>query len=606
MSYRRRKEIHSGAAAGVGETSTSEENNAKLMSPVALESTFFETSFESASPNIDNGKKWDREDVKKQDVDGYLPLHRACMSRDKNEDIEKLINLYPAGLGVKSNYGLTPFGWDYENSPGGFFTEFIKYVVNQSNEVERERTLDHCKNYVPMDILKIGFLENRDSPNLIQWLNHMLCRKSVVAIMVLELYLHVIWICIFVSTSRIYFNDSGRDLSWRINVLIAVAVVFLFEEAYQMRQFYKTGSLLHYWLDCWNWIDISTCIMVILSAVGFQNEDPDDINKRMLMTAVCLQSILFLSYLKKTFFPFSKFVSGVIKIIWATLPFLVVSMVTLFTFCFMYFIQDQDMSSPGGRLLQAANPSRVSLLTSYETVMDKFAGGAGSNSSILDFFFGTIVIIVLLNVLIAVVSSEWETAVAEANASFWRYRLDLILDKTRGWRNNDYPNKVKFQCGGDDLDELFINSNTVGTTTEELINKLSVMRKKKGLPHCVILLVKCFGFVVLGFFTFGVLWPKFFRQILFTPSTPKETDEIEASIETLGKDIEKYKNEVRELVSQTVSAQNEFTESIGSSALKKMETLEQEIAEYRKEVGELSQKVSTQNDLLEQLVKKLS
>lgn len=34
--------------------------------------------------------------------------------------------------------------------------------------------------------------------------------------------------------------------------------------------------------------------------------------------------------------------------------------------------------------------------------------------------------------MIAVVTEAWEDSTAEANRSFWRYRLELILEKTRG------------------------------------------------------------------------------------------------------------------------------------------------------------------------------
>jgi len=318
--------------------------------------------------------------------------------------------------------------------------------------------------------------------------------------------------------------------------------------------------------------------MVILSAVKLENDDPVDFDVRIIMATGCLQSLSFLSYLKKTFFPFSKFVSGIVKIIWAVLPFVVVSGVTLFTFGFMYFVQDKGKQMEAEEL--ASQPTNLTseelasqptnLTSSFETVVDAVAGGVEETSSGLDYFFGIIVLVVLLNVVIAVVSEEWEHAVAEANASFWRYRLDLIIEKTRGWSEDSKFRKNIREMGRTDLDNFFINHNsdTVGLTLEDFVTKLALKSKKDTLK-CIILLLKCFVYIALGFFTCGFFWPLFIRQMLFTPSNPLD----------------------------------HVAESKGSSAADReldRETFEREMAEYRKEVSEL---LSAQNVLLEQLLK---
>eukprot|EP00984_Skeletonema_dohrnii_P027898 scaffold17605_cov124-Skeletonema_dohrnii-CCMP3373.AAC.2 len=559
------------------------------------------------------------ESLKVGTLDGKLPLHLACHDRNQPfEVIEYLIDAYPEGLRMKEkSSGKSPFGWDYEASCGGHFTNFITFLVKEQRdspksfrdrieeednlkrdvlqlnrsstkdidieEEEKEEktgvlrrtitsTLIHCKNYVPLDVLRIGFLdkENLESKGFIQWLNEMVCRRVVVFMLVFEFYFHMAWIYTFVSASYFYFDElSDQSGGWRPTALFVFAAMFLMGEMNQMRQFHSTGSFLHYWLAFWNWIDILTCIMVVLSAVKLQNDDPVDIDVRIIMATGCLQSLSFLSYLKKTFFPFSKFVSGIVKIIWAVLPFVVVSTVTLFTFCFMYFVQDKGKQMEAGEL--ASQPTN--LTSSFETVVDAVAGGAEETSSGLDYFFGIIVLVVLLNVVIAVVSEEWEHAVAEANASFWRYRLDLIIEKTRGWSEDSKFRKNIREMGRTDLDNFFINHNsdTVGLTLEDFVTKL-VLKSKKDTLKCIILLLKCFVYIVLGFFTCGFFWPLFIRQMLFTPSNPLD----------------------------------HVAESKGSSAAGSeldRETFEREMAEYRKEVSEL---LSAQNILLEQLLKKES
>eukprot|EP00970_Alexandrium_tamarense_P011982 scaffold2667_cov196-Alexandrium_tamarense.AAC.3 len=91
---------------------------------------------------------------------------------------------------------------------------------------------------------------------------------------------------------------------------------------------------------------------------------------------------------------------------------------------------------------------------------------------------------------------------------------------------------------------FYIDSDTIGTTMDELKGKLSMAYRESNtlvfseytcciglkalltqhLIICVrfiyansLVAAKSLFFVVLGFPTFVILWPKFFRQILFTP-----------------------------------------------------------------------------------------
>mmetsp|Transcript_6925 Transcript_6925/g.11560 ORF Transcript_6925/g.11560 Transcript_6925/m.11560 type:complete len:583 (+) Transcript_6925:330-2078(+) len=543
--------------------------------------------------------------VKTKDQDGCLPLHHACMNGQSIGVIEALIEAYPVGLGVRNNVGKSPFGWDYGETPGGFFSKFINSVVEsrgyedinkKPTAIDRRnqisRLLGHCKNYVPLDILKLGYLskKNLESKEFVRWLNEMPCRKSVVFFVVLEFYLHIVWIATFVSTSYMYFEFPDQALDWRPTALIVFAAIFLLQEIYQVSRFYKTNALLAYWLDLWNWVDLTSGMLMISSAVKFLHDDRSENTTRIIMATGCFQSLLFLSYLKKTFFPFSKFVNGVIKIVWAVVPFLVVSFVTLFTFSFMYFIQYQHNHNIS---ILEAEPSHATMLSSFQTVLMGFTGDTTTYESVLDYLYGIIVVIILLNVIIAVVSEEWEDAVAEANAAFWNYRLDLILEKTRGididYSNPAYQRLRKFRRNlGRDLDNLFLNSDTVGTTTEEMKKKLALAYTENDSIFCIKLILKSVVLILLGFPTCGMLWPKFFRQMLFTPPTPRDDPGLLA--EDIGRETKRM-----------------ATDDSGISAAgSEEEILERDIAEYRREVRELSQQLNAQNALLEQLLTKIS
>lgn len=588
---------------------------------------------------------------------GYSILHHACIKKRRSFSLIKdLIRMCPEALCKKSKTnGRTPFGWDYKESRGGHFKEFIQHLItawgslpqvdagkedpddrpqvdvenlNQGSlSVEEDshqyhRIITHCKDFVPLDILEIGFLNEMtlEKRCFRRWLNGILCSRSMIFVMVFKFYCHIAWIYTFANASYLYYveSDAKLGLGWRPTALIFFAVHFLWSEIAQFTRYYFTGASLYYCTDLWNWLDLVTSVMVIVSAVRFRDED-SDIAGRLLMTTGCLQSLLFLSYLKKTFYSFSKFVSGVIRIVWAVIPFLVVSGVTLFTYSFMYFVQEQDQNKNISGLENktadivpledaAVDESFASLLPSFQTVFEKFAGGAKESLSALDFFFGIIVVIVLLNVIIAVVSDEWAKADEEANASFWKYRLDLIIDETRGLRfflrkyssvyyrfiyfmrmigdligiPRDIPSRetlldmtLDFNAYNSGshyyLDDTFLNEKTTGTTMEDFKKELAVQIKERGLVAGTKLFMECFLFFVLGFPTMGLLWPKFMREILFT------SEEMEREI---------------------------MTAKEGGS-LSKTE-LDESLAEYKKTVSELSQKVSAQNDLLEQLLKKVS
>ena len=147
------------------------------------------------------------------------------------------------------------------------------------------------------------------------------------------------------------------------------------------------------------------------------------------------------------------------------------------------------------------------------------------------------------------------------------------------------------------LDIIFIDQKTVGTTWEEFKFKLklAVKNKEVGIFACIKLLVECFLFFVLGFPTFGLLWPKFIRQMIFTSSKPKESSDTDSE----GK-REMFEREIANEVSKL--SKTVIDESLAEYKKDQNESL----AEYKKTVSELSQKVSAQNDLLEQLLKKVS
>ena len=88
------------------------------------------------------------------------------------------------------------------------------------------------------------------------------------------------------------------------------------------------------------------------------------------------------------------------------MPFIVISVITLFAFAYMYYVQAKDSDSyPYDPIPHNSPNPYASLEESFKTVFSPFAGGPlGESESVLDFLFGISIIIILLNVVIAVVS----------------------------------------------------------------------------------------------------------------------------------------------------------------------------------------------------------
>ena len=590
------------------------------------------------------------------------PLHLACKKNDFKM-MEALIFAYPDALSAKNEKGNSPFELDCKGSHGLQFTEFIRSLSslqektnNEDKSSERtrckryERVLINCKNHVPLDVLRVGFLDKQtlESKNFLQWLNRQVCGRRVVFMMVLDLYVQIVWIYSIVSASKKYY-ERRQPVDWQPIVLIACSSLFLMEEISELTRLSVTGTVLHYFLDWWNLLDISTSVMVILSAVELMDEYSEI--SGLLMVTAFLQSLFLLSYLKKTFFPFSKFVSGVVKIMLALVPFLVVNTLALFTFSFMYFVKGHEFEEQTIDYPMEKVNSFASKTSSFHTVFGRVAGGAEGTSNSLDYVFGVIIIIILLNVVIAVVSDEWAKAVEEANSSFWSYRLDIVIEKTRG---NDYleslirgrlvrfvNSRLRSLVNGTGilrlygihmrrqsrdwetffedlgttswskhLDEIFIDDNTAGTTIEEFRTALAIHHREEGTLACFKLLIQSFTLILLGFLTFGLLWPKFVVEIIFTSSNgEKFTDEVEfTGGEQEADDKGSFLNRREEVDFKGLSASNNERglEKLAIEMAEYRKEVSESLAEYKREVVELSKKVSTQNDLLEQLLKKVS
>lgn len=198
------------------------------------------------------------------------------------------------------------------------------------------------------------------------------------------------------------------------------------------------------------------------------------------------------------------------QIIWVLTPFLVVSFLLLGAFAFGYHVQGRKEYN--------------SLGTSFLGIFSLFVGADQEVHSILDIVFGSLIIIVLLNVLIAVVGQAWDDVTKNSKEVYWRYRLRFILEVTRGDKSEDqFCNHMNIFGLRDFLDKDWTSKNLkqyLGLTTyhkeQRGLYENPTWETRDNLLEVLATLLILFYFTLLGFVSFGLLWPMFVLEFLFT------------------------------------------------------------------------------------------
>jgi hypothetical protein len=96
------------------------------------------------------------------------------------------------------------------------------------------------------------------------------------------------------------------------------------------------------------------------------------------------------------------------------LPFAIVTLIVLVAFSFMYYIQ--NFGDEGYETFKDA----------FYSIFTQFFGGPEGATGPLDLIFGILSVVILLNVVIAIVSTSWENAVDTSLILLCKYRLELL------------------------------------------------------------------------------------------------------------------------------------------------------------------------------------
>ena len=211
-----------------------------------------------------------------------------------------------------------------------------------------------------------------------------------------------------------------------------------------------------------------------------------------------------------------------------------ISTITLFGFAYLYYVQFNAVVYDLDK-----KENFESLEKAFYTVFDIFVGVPYTIEHPLDILLAIIVILVLLNVVIAIVSEAWQNSAKEARRAFWDFRVTADQDIA-----------PVIECSE------FFSSWTL-TYLKSYI-KWELPRKP---VLALFTFLKLGIFVVLGFFSFGVCWPMFFRELLFTDLSAAGASE---SIEdhTLQDQVDELKKQVADLANTNKEQMNEIQKQV--------------------------------------------
>lgn len=280
------------------------------------------------------------EGIKMVAFDNSTPLHMAARGGCSLRVIKLLFDAYPEAAGHKDSIrDYTPF----ENGSSDLFPKFLNYYLQQTIGSKRLQRLnfEKCRTHVqPLDIFRDGLINNSHLSVCLDHLNKMSCKRDLVFFLMMELYLHLLQIWFFIHASDLYIQNSNNAVDFsagsdnekftiiikRSSIgLITVASMFLLIEMSQLfTNFRGNVNFSDYVMNLWNWIELTAVSLAMASGILMLIKDPtndsgdyNDLSEptqRLFMSTGVFILMFFISYLKKTLFPFARFVTGVVAV----------------------------------------------------------------------------------------------------------------------------------------------------------------------------------------------------------------------------------------------------------------------------------------------------
>ena len=240
----------------------------------------------------------------------------------------------------------------------------------------------------------------------------------------------------------------------------------------------------------------------------------------------------------------------------------------------MYYIQ-------GSKVYSTTSPNNdPSFEAAFFYVFTGFAGGLDEVDSYLDVVFALVLIIVLLNVVIAIVSSSWRTAENDSFISFCKHRVELIQMAAIDEKiQTKYPFLKGISCVEcldsewwiDRFDERWISWEKAFREGSTRHTDGSI-KSSKAFYRVTLHIVKAaalFGYGVLGLVSIGILWPTRIRKRLF--EIRRDTNTSGMSVQHVAKETKTISSDVASLhtkLDQQIERIDRFESTLNSMSAK--------------------------------------
>lgn len=429
-------------------------------------------------------------------------------------------------------------------------------------------------------------------------LNEKIVQRLPTFLLIFDLIMYVILIIVFYITSQNHIK--GEYIEYRVlylSLLVIGATWFLLRELVQIVSLCLLGSVSSWVYDPYNWLDVAVIVLIYyFSIVMFKNGEPSETDTFRDIAAFT-QFILWiavLSFLRTTLVDFAIFVGGVIYVIRRLVAFFIAVIVFMFMFAQMfYFIYMKSEicmkcyeDCRKGELCEAPFPHchyLNSLIKVFTMMMGEIGNEARYSEDLLAqvvyVAYAIIVVILLSNVLIAIVTESYEVIQNDrAAVVFWGNRLDFVTEvdaisyglKRRVSGAVGAPTQV--QEGAFSPEEENNPSHTKKMpASDKLLYKMwkslvqlfdqnlyDDIASPQNIEFWCYFLFQAVAvsiiiplWLIIGFLTFGILWPPQIREILFVSreTTISRADlekqklerlkDIQANLKSLATDMRK-------------------------------------------------------------------
>jgi Ion transport protein len=252
-----------------------------------------------------------------------------------------------------------------------------------------------------------------------------------------RMVMYMMYLLCFCIASLGFEDESYAELdtvnwtkrTWIRAVLELIVVLFSAHYFYlEVQQFRREHSWRAYAADVWNWLDISSCMLIFVLVPASIWEWPQ---RRALQGIVAVLLWLKLLHFLRAFFVTGPFIRMVLAILNGIMPFMLILVVVMIAFSHglsMLFVDSDDPD------LVFEYSSWNGLLKAYQLLLGDFDVSelrrAEYTVVALVFFivFTLFGLILLLNLLIALMSSIYERVQSNVLEEWYAERADLILE----------------------------------------------------------------------------------------------------------------------------------------------------------------------------------